>query len=235
MRLSNRKPPYLVVHFAPHAPRVARWGGALWRCEVLDAITPEEEERRHGFARPAASHREYVRAAEIRLIEAASLALLFGAHGGRVVAVIDKAHALTAAEAERLAGARGADAVAARARVFDRWMAGREMPQNRLVDGHGSFLSIGIEDASPVGQALRLIEHEVTRRAQAALGDDSLLLITFGDPDESEEDVLLEPWASAAGALADAALALGAPEVVTADNREQLLAGWRGTFGAEPA
>lgn len=235
VKLSNRKPPFLVVYFAPHAPPITQWGGRLWRCEIIDAVSTEEEFQRNGFARPEESHRKFARAAEIRLIEDLPLTTLLGAHGARLAAVIDKAHTLTAAEAGRLAQARGANAVDVRARVFARWMAGRAMPQNRLVDGHGSLLSIGIEEDAPARPAMTLVEHGATQSARAALNDDALLLVNFGDADAGEEDTLLQPWASAAGALADAAMALGAPEIVTAEERAELLAGWIDAFGAEPA
>jgi hypothetical protein len=52
------------------------------------------------------------------------------------------------------------------------------------------------------------------------------------DPDS--EQLLGEPWATAASALIHAAMAIGAPELVTAAEAALLTAAWRAVLGDEP-
>lgn len=231
VRNPDRKPPWLVVEREPHPPLIARWGGRLWRCEIIDELSPGEEDRlRH--TRTPEGRTKYARAIAIKLISEQPLASLFGRNGARVCAVIDGAHTLTEAQAQNLAAARAPDAKAIRDAIFVRWLNGRDLPDIATADASGSVLSVLADDEeSPVDQGLSIIDGEVLRRATAAIGDAALV----PDPDDDEGADLVEPWAAASAALCDAALAFGAQHPISIEERDILATAWRAVFGADPA
>jgi len=231
VRNPDRNPPWLVVQREPYPPLIARWGGRLWRCEIIDELSPAEEDQIRN-TRTAEGRNKYARAIAIKLISEEPLASLFGRNGARVCAVADRAHSLTPAQAQDLAAARAPEAKSVRDRIFERWLGLRDDPKIRLIDSHGSTLSTPLEsNGSPVGQAMSIIDGEVVRRAIATIGDEALVPI----PDDDEGADLVEPWAAASAALCDAAMAFGAQHPISIEERDILAAGWRAVFGLDPA
>ena len=208
---------------------VARWPGRLWAVEILDPITDADL----GAAGQVGLRADagYTRAAAVKILRAVPVATIFGAHGAKVCAVIDAAARLTHELATRLAERRHRDAGDAQTRLWRRWLARENIPQDRVHDLDGT-LAIGASKAgSPVGQALRVIHNVVGRRAEALAGPD----VWRVDETDAEGAWLCEPWSGASIALCDTALALGAPDLVDGQDYEALAAAWRDAIGPLPA
>jgi hypothetical protein len=230
VRIPKRSGPWLVVDHGLSRIIVARWPGRLWRVTILDEIS-EAEERKARSERTPEGRTWYTRAAAIRLEEDAPAHILFGVHGERIAAIVDRAHRLDKQEAMLLADARSDRATDVRAAAWAAWPGDNPRAEMHVVDSHGNYLGAsGASPRSPVGAALSLIEGEVSRRAQAVDGDEALVT----DPDDPEGAWLADPWATASAALGDAAMAAGAVDLMTEDGRNLLLGPWRKVFGAEP-
>jgi hypothetical protein len=218
IRVEGRGPPWIVVNETPASIITARWPGTLWKAMIVEAATIEDQ---RSFGGPPLAYAKYTRCISLQIIEKLSAALLFGAHGEAVVQVLNKAHALTREQAVRLSTVRHADAPNAYDRTFRRWVE-----DNGIFDGNSdSFdgtLQAGPVDAggSPIGGGLSLVHGTVFRRAERIDGTRAMLHEEDGTP------YLDQPWAGASAVLLDAALALGAPQLTTQEERNILLTGW---------
>jgi hypothetical protein len=97
--LPARRPPFIVVHHEVETIIVGRWPGKLWRVQIMDAFTPEEEEATGGKLLPYARAR-YTRAVAVNVLEELSPARLFGVNGEAVCDVIAGAAKVDQAIAE---------------------------------------------------------------------------------------------------------------------------------------
>lgn len=202
VRKPDRSPPWIVVDHAIESTIIARWPGRLWRVVVLDADSVEQ----------ASAHANYTRALAVKIIEAIPASRLFGEHGDAVVAVLSFASRLDAATAGRLAQLRHAEADQAYSRAFRRWL---DRVGCGSVKGRSDFS--GVLEAgqgptrSPINGGLSLVYRVVWDRAEAVAGPGA-----FVEDDEGER-TLGPVWGTAASALLDAAIALGAPSVASED------------------
>lgn len=146
----------------------------------------------------------YVRCRAVKIVEELAPARVFGPHGARVVEVIEAAQRLSLDQARRLARHDSPEADEVYAAAWSAWIAG---------DGAG-------RSGSPVGHGFAVLDDELEHRARAVAGPAGVTLDDDGGHD------LAEPWCDARSALLHAAMALGAPQLVTPDGRAHLLRGW---------
>lgn len=144
-------------------------------------------------------------------------ARIFGAHGAAVVELIGIAKTLDADMAARLAASRHPQAGAVYSRVWSRWIA-RNLPSSphRDIDHEHTLKVVGGESSSPVDEGLAMIHQAAFSRAREVCGDAAYRV-------EDENDLALNPpWDEAAQALAEAAMARGAPQILESGEREIL-------------
>jgi hypothetical protein len=211
VRKPDRSPPWIVVDHAIESAVIARWPGRLWRVLALDADGVEQ----------ASAHANYTRALAVKVIEEVPASRLFGEHGEAVVAVLSFASGLDAATAERLAELRHPEADQAYSRAFRRWL---DSVGCGSVHGESAFtgpLEAGQGPTrSPLNCGLSLVHSVVWDRAEVVAGPGA-----FVEDDEGER-ALGPVWGAAASALLDAAMAPGAPSVVSED-AAVLTAAWK--------
>jgi hypothetical protein len=211
VRKPDRSPPWIVVDHAIESAVIARWPGRLWRVVVLDADGIEQ----------ASAYANYTRALAVTIVEEVPTSRLFGEHGEAVVAVLSFAIRLDAATAERLAELRHPDANQAYSRAFRRWL---DRVGYGSVHGASDFsgtLEVGqAPSRSPLNCGLSLVYRTVWDRAKVVVGPGAFV------KDDEGERALGRIWGAAASALLDAAMALGAPLVVSED-AAVLTAAWK--------
>jgi hypothetical protein len=211
VRKPDRSPPWIVVDHAIESAVIARWPGRLWRVVVLDADGVEQ----------ASAHANYTRALAVKVIEEVPASRLFGEHGEAVVAVLSFASRLDAATAERLAGLRHPEADQAYSRAFRRWLDRIGCGSVHGVSDFSGTLEAGqAPSRSPLNCGLSIVYRVVWDRAEVVAGPGA-----FVEDDEGER-ALGPVWGTAASALLDAAMALGAPSVVSED-AAVLTAAWK--------
>jgi hypothetical protein len=210
--LPDRGPPWIVVFHDAASVMAARWPGRLLRVRVLEAAAERDQ---------PLSYARYTRCNSVVVESEEEAAVLFGLQGAKVVSVLDTALRLDRSEAEALSRGRHADAPAAYDRVWRAWLTQEAISDEYTVPLDGA-LSIG-RLGSPIGQGLSLIYETTFKRAKVVDGDAAI--------ESDDEDVwLVEPWDGAARVLGDAALALGAPELLDDGDRACLLSGWRAVY-----
>ena len=226
VRLPDRGPPWLVVCHRPEAV-IASKPGTLWLVEIVDPVSRAEQRNRRSELVPGAN---YTRAVAVRVIEQLSRAILYGVHGDRIVAIIDRAARITRQEAEALGHMRHSDAPGANSNAWKRWLDRERLPVYGDMDYDGTLAAGQGGAESAVGRGFMAIHGALTDRALALEGNGVLA----EDPDDPEGAYLIEPWAGAAAVLSDAAFAFGAPELLSENERATLAHGWLSVFERPP-
>ena len=212
IRNPTRQAPFIVVNHTLDEVLVTDWPGVLWEAEVVDALKPQD-------------HRgNYTRAVAVRLLQQVPTHTLFGPHGEGVAWVADRARDLTHEEASLLAEARAPEAGDLYARAWLNWDG--LAPDRREYTQWEGVIGVGGEaPASPIRRGLSAVFNCICSRALEADGDDAWYA---GDGPEDDPDMhLVEPWATASLALIEAAMALGAPDLLSREDRDVLTAPWR--------
>jgi hypothetical protein len=211
--VEGKGPPWIVVDEAPTTAILARWPGKLWKVSIIEAAAQKDQP--YAYAR-------YTRALSVKVLQEERLASLFGEHGDEVLNVLDKAAALDRELAQVLSIARHPEAPAAYDRTFRRWADAErlQVEYDGILDG---TLRIGsMPHGSPIYEGLSVLHTVVFERAKAVDGKAATTI-------DDEDEYLNDPWEGASSVLGDAALALGAPEFVSVEDRGILLHGWRST------
>lgn len=188
------------------------WPGRLWRVRIMKAAGARDQ--------PLGSAR-YTRASAVLVEAEEDAARLFGEFGRHVVEVLEAARRLDRASAATLAAHSDPEAAAANDRAWRRWLDGLGVAHGDHEDLSDTLQFGGPVNHSPIGKGLLALFDIVWARARAVDGEAAF------DGDD-EETWLVRPWNDAFSALTDAALALGAPDIVRPEDRSILLAGWRG-------
>jgi len=208
--VNGRGPPWIVVSDAPTTAILARWPGKLWKVSIIKAAASKDQPR--AYAR-------YRRASSVRVLSEEDPARLFGEHGQHILTILNQAKTLGREAAQCLSTARHANAPAAYDRMFRRWAKAKDL----VVDHHDDLdgtLKIGPSlHSSPIYEGLSILHTVVFERAKVVDGKAATII-------DDHDEYLNEPWRGASAALCDAALALGAPEFVSAEDRDVLLTGW---------
>jgi hypothetical protein len=209
-RNPNDKPPWIVVDRQLETMVLTRWPGRLFKVEVLDAA-PEQ----------VAGSAHYIRAVAVRVIAEEPAAVLFGPHGPHVCRVLDAARSISVSLAEKALELTSTEAQEAYSAAWNRWIARTQPNSQHLGDDHRTTLAAtGPFSRSPIGAGFGLIYSTVFARAKELVGDSSFSI-------DGEGEISLAPkWSAAADSLLHAAMALGAPEIVSASESVALLASW---------
>ncbi|CAN5198192.1 hypothetical protein BH11PSE2_BH11PSE2_09620 [soil metagenome] len=212
-------PPWIVVDHQISRIIVARWPGRLWRVEVVKAAPAGDQP--HADA-------GYTRASAVRIIEAAPVSSLFGDYGEAVCRVIEAARGLDLKQVEQLARTRSPLAGQVYSKAWSTWLGRQGRPMADPSEDMDGVLAIGGSGAarSPINSGLTLIQTITSGRAIEVIG--ATVMLT--DPNDPEGAYLDEPWASAASALQDAGMSLGAPDLLEKADQDILLGPWRAVF-----
>ncbi|WP_190123867.1 hypothetical protein [Streptomyces inusitatus] len=191
------------------------------------------DEERAAVARAAENLRSdagYTRAISVDLLEELSPSVLFGPHGAAVCRVLEVGYGLDEEGARRLASARHPAADRAYGTAWDRWLA--EQPKDAPCQGEGHARLMAVPGAgpsqSPIGHGFSVLVDAVRGSARLRGGPDA------DATDEHGDEVLMDPWRTALGALLDAAMALGAPHLVDGQVGTVLTSAWNAVLGSVP-
>lgn len=206
--LPDRGPPWIVVFGDIASVKATRWPGRLLRVRIIEAAS--ELNQPLPYAR-------YTRCISVRVEAEEDVQVLFGPHGSLVVEVLEASLRIDRATAAALSRSRHPDAPAVYDRAWRAWMEQRGISDNYKMP-LDQTLSIGMQ-GSPIGDGLTLVYSTAFKRAKAVDGDAAF-------ESDDEEVWLAEPWRGAAIVMGDAALALGAPELLVDSDRACLMAGW---------
>lgn len=224
VRLARVQPPWLVVDQAIASLILGgNWPGRLWRVRVTEL----------GDMSGLVANPGYWRAVALDLLEELPLAILFGPHGDRILALLARIEALTRDEAQCLSARLDADASAAYGRAWARWSQARG--QGRSAHAHDwqgviAAPSGRADDKSPIQSGFLLIHDQLRRRALELDGEHAVEVII--DEEGDAEESLAPLWQDASDAFLYAAMALGAPELVSAEDRAALMRAWDACYGA---
>ena len=132
---------------------------------------------------------------------------------------------LTEPLARKLAAARQPDADQAYSRGWQRWLNRQPNGAPYRNSDHSHVLAVpgAGPDGSPVGHGLTVLWTCVTDGARRYAGSAAFAADAEGD------EILLDPWSTAASALLDVAMAVGAPDLVDSADAARLTAAWRVT------
>lgn len=210
-------PPWFAVNHTLERVLLTAWPARLLRVAMLPASTPEEQANLEFAASGIRADAGYTRVLAVKVLEELSPSILFGPHGDRVAAIADAAAGLTLQQATWLARLRKRDAGPARDRVWQRWLRqrGPRSYVDEMQDPYGS----------PIGGAMSLLFHLVWRSAKARGGPDAFR--PDPEPEEEGDEILQQPWYDASVSLIDAALAIGAPQLLEGDEGDVLCHAWR--------
>lgn len=225
IRTPSLGPPWIVVDHAIETVIAARWPGRLLR---VASVPPGDDQERTALARAARNLRPdvgYTRVLAVDVLAELPPQVLFGPDGEAVINVLERALRLDATAAHELAAARHPGADQAYSRAWQRWLG--QQPNGAPYQGgnHSHVLAVpGAGPArSPVGHGLTLAWTCVADSARRCAGPAAFAV------DEEGDEVLLDPWAAAASALLDTAMALGAPGLAGPPDSALLLRAWRVT------
>ncbi|GHJ42904.1 hypothetical protein Cs7R123_02460 [Catellatospora sp. TT07R-123] len=212
VRLPELRPPWLVVYETPGRVLVNRWPGRLLHVETVPAASEAERSALAEVTARIVPGAGYTNAVCVDVVAELSPALPFGTYGEAVVRVVEAALALDEPTAHRLAEARHRDAEDACRAAWRRWS---EQPKTWGV-------------GSPVGSGFGLLHRLVRDSARERGGQDAW--VVDGDGDEEAA----EPWRSAYGALREAAMAHGAPDLCDSAARTAMSTAWNAVYGPMP-
>ncbi|MFI7608070.1 hypothetical protein ACIBTV_23405 [Micromonospora sp. NPDC049366] len=226
VRIPSWDPPWIVVDHRLDRVLAGRWPGRLFR---VRSVPPGSDEERDALARAArnlAADASYTRAFAVDVLEELRPGVLYGPHGDAVVEVLEHARLLTEPAAHALAAARPPAADDAYSRAWQRWLRGQADGAAYEDHDHSGVLAIpgAGPGGSPIGFGLVALWTCVVDSARRCAGSAAFTVET---EDDEEDEVLLDPWRTAGAALLDAALALGAPDLVDAVDAALLTAAWR--------
>lgn len=221
--MASLEPPWIVVDHAIENVVVAGWPGRLLRVASVPAADDEE---RAALERAAANLRAdagYSRVIAVDVLAELPATMLFGPNGEAVAEVLDVAGSLILGSARELAAARRPDADQAYSRAWQRWLD--QQPSGGPYRDQDFDRVLAVPGAgpapSPVGDGLMLTWTRAADSARRRAGPAAFSVNEHGC------EVLLDPWATAAAALLDAAMALGAPGLTGPDDAVLLTAAWR--------
>jgi len=198
IRNADDGPSWIVVDHAIESIVVAKWPGTLWRVSVLKAA-----------AEQPAAYAKYTRAIAVEVIDEEPVWRLFGAHGEAVCRILDRARAITLDDVAMLQVRD--EAREAYSRAWNRWLG----------DAHDHTATLAAGDfRSPIGAGFTVLHNLIVERART-LTDGAAL--TTNDEDEL---VLAPDWWAAGEAFLHAAMAQGAPELMSSADAELLTAAW---------
>lgn len=226
VKLARAAPPWLVVDQSLSSITIGSyWPGRLWRVQVKEL----------GDMSGLVAQPGYCRATAIELLEEMPLSALFGPNGGAVVDLLTQIPTLSRAQAEDLSKNLSANASDAYSRAWVRWSETRKHPGHAEDDNdwRGVLAAPSAHDKqrSPINSGFLLVHSLIWQRAQELEGDNAFTLV---EVNASTEQILTPVWQNACDSFLFAAMALGAPEFVSAADSPELTRAWRSVFQSRP-
>lgn len=211
IRNETRDAPWIVVEHSLAGVLITSWPGTVWEAEVVDAISPQNHTG------------DYTRAVAVRILRQVPPAECFGPHGEAVVWILDRAARLNREDALTLSEHRALEA----GRLYSRaWLNWKDLPDDkRVFEDWEGVIGAGGTPVSPIGRGLAAIFNSVCDSAIREFGD-MAWYTTDGPEEEDPEMHLAEPWYTASLCLIEAAMALGAPDLLPDTGRKTLTAPW---------
>jgi hypothetical protein len=217
MQNPNKLPPWIVVDHSLESIVVAKWPGRLWKVKIIETA-PEQ---------PNISAK-YTRATAVQILEERSVSELFGRHGEVVCKIIEKAQNLQFNEVQMLGDAKNQLATEAYSRAWKNWLAQVMPTSGHSEDDLCSILAIYALDKakkSPVNHGFTVLYDIVSQRAQILVGDAAFEI-------DNEGDRAFTPvWFRIFHVFLHAAMAYGAPEIMSSTDNELLKSAWVKYFG----
>lgn len=194
-------PPWIVVDQSIQSIVVAKWPGKLWRVAVLKKATEQP-----------ASYAKYTRAVAVEVIAEEPVSRLFGAHGDAVCRILERAQTITLEDVALLESAVSDEARAAYSRAWNRWLG----------DAHDHTTTLAAGDSrSAIGAGFTVLHNVIVERARTLTNGAALTA------SEDDDVVLASDWSAASDACLHAAMAHGAPELLSPRDAELLTAAWK--------
>ena len=211
VRNANAGPPWIVVNHSLASVCVSRWPGRLLRVEIVE----KAKEQPMAYA-------NYTRASAVAVIEELPAHSLLGEYGGLLADIIDQIDKLTLDDAFGLSEALQPASLEIYSTAWKNWLAKIDANSVYLDVNHEDTLQIKAErEVSPVGYALSLVSSMVLTRGKAVSGQAAITVDAEGDVE------LQAPWSGATTALLHAAMAVGAPNLLTPQEAEILKTPWK--------
>ncbi|WP_317203883.1 hypothetical protein [Janthinobacterium sp.] len=210
VRNANAGPPWIVVNHSLAAVLVSRWPGRLLRVAILE----KAKEQPLPYA-------NYTRAVAALVVEELPARSLFGEHGATLAVILDRISTLTLAEALALSAALQPLSQAIYSTAWKNWLASTDRNSDCLDDNQEDTLQIRVgNEVSPVGYALSLVSSMVLNQGRAVSGPAAIAIDVEGEVE------LQAPWSGATSALLYAAMAYGAPGLLTLQQAAVLKFPW---------
>lgn len=225
VKLAVAAPPWIIVERSLSTVIVgSHWPGQLWRVRV----------KALGDMSGLVAQPGYWRATALELVEEIPGAALFGPRGDSVVDLLAQIRTLSPEQAEALALNSAPNAWNAYSRAWIRWSETGEFPRRAAFDedwqGVLAAPSKPGAEQSPVNSGFKVISTLLWQRARSLEGSDAFRLVF---DDDNTEEALTSKWQGAHDAFLQAAMALGAPAYVGADDAAILTRAWRRVFQSE--
>lgn len=220
VRIEGRGPPWIVVDQELASIVVSKWPGRLWRVRIVEAATASDQRNVGG---PPLPHARYTRTISVRILHEEAPEVMFGPHGTDIALVLKTAAQLDNQLAQALSSNRHPDAPRAYDLAWRTWMKGRAIPDEDYDQLDGTLKLGSGTWSSPINEGFCVLHTVVFDRARNQDGPAAI-------EDDGEDVWLVAPWSGADRALGDAALALGAPELVSEADRAVLLQAWNRVF-----
>jgi hypothetical protein len=216
VRNANGGPPWIVVDHSVESVIVTKWPGRLWKVEILEVA---REQPNAGV--------NYTRAVSVRVIEERAVSELFGPHGERVWAMIERAGALTTDDLAVLGSSGHTLARAAYSRAWRKWLGCGEPESGDSSEDYADTLAVPGGARSPIHSGFTVLHSVLAERARGLTGDAAFVV------DDEGNQSFSPAWALAADVYLHAAMAFGAPELLSPADREALTRAWRTRYGEE--
>ncbi len=200
-------PPWMVVDHSKDSIVFTNWPGVLWKVEVIQPAPDSKQEADF-----------YTRAIAIRLIEKATATELFGANGRPVENILSQAAGLELIQIESV-NPPCEIARQAYSKAWNTWLGNNHQNGGQLQ--HGDTLGVGSRGYdSPIGRGLVLLFNVFHKRAQEIEGDSAFTVDDAGDVH------FVPKWQYAFDAAKHAAMACGAPDLLSRHERALLKDNW---------
>lgn len=205
---SATTPPWIVVDHRKDSIVFTNWPGTLWLVEVVEPAPHSDQ-----------ITEAYTRARTVRLLERASATELFGPHGKSVENLLNQAARL---ELPEVAGMHSPEPESydKYAEAWSKWLK-HVSDSPSLGQDHSRTLGIGPRGYdSPIGRGFVLLFNVVHKRANELEGDFAFTI------DNDGEIHFTKKWQFAFDAALHAAMACGAPDLLSEIDRRLLAAPW---------
>jgi hypothetical protein len=209
VRAAESQPPWIVVDHSKDSIVFTNWPGSLWLVEIVEPAPSSDQVTE-----------TYTRARVVRIIEASSATELFGTHGKAVVDILDQASRLQVADTDKAIMPQRS-AHEAYSRAWNKWLKQTHAFEERVGSDHSPTLGVGSRGYdSPIGRGFVLLYNVLFKRVRELEGDSAFTV------DDDGEIYFSDKWNRAFNILKHAAMARGAPELLSEPDRDVLSAEW---------